>query len=86
MKKTDEAGLNRTRLFHARHGLSPVEPNQRTVILDINGFLLLVALLAFSAGALWKPLRALWGFISRRQALGWWTRKPIRLRSMTLAR
>ena len=24
-----------------------------------------------------NPLRALWGFISRRQALGWWTRKPI---------
>ena len=47
------------------------------MILDINGFLLLVALLAFSAGALWKPLRALWGFISRRQALDWWTRKPI---------
>ena len=47
------------------------------MILDVIGFLLLVALLAFGAGALWQPLRALWGFISRRQALGWWTRKPI---------
>ena len=47
------------------------------MILDVIGFLLLVALLAIGAGALWKPLRALWGFISRRQTLGWWTRKPI---------
>ena len=44
---------------------------------DVIGFLLLVALLAFGVGALWKPLRALWGFISRRQALDWWTKKPI---------
>ena len=47
------------------------------MILDVIGFLLLVALLAIGAGALWKPLRALWGFISRRQALDWWTRKSI---------
>ena len=47
------------------------------MFLDVIGVLLLVALLVFSAGALWKPLKALWGFISRRQALNWWTKKPI---------
>ena len=47
------------------------------MFLDVIGVLLLVALLVFGAGALWKPLRALWGFISRRQALDWWTKKPI---------
>ena len=47
------------------------------MFLDVIGFLLLVALLVIAAGALWKPLRGLWGFISRRQALDWWTRKPI---------
>ena len=26
---------------------------------------------------MWKPLRELWGFISRSQALDWWTKKPI---------
>ena len=47
------------------------------MFLDVIGVLLLVALHAFGAGALWKPTRALWGFISRRQALDWWTKKPI---------
>ena len=47
------------------------------MFLDVIGVLLLVALLVFGAGALWKPLRALWGFISRRQALDWWTKKRI---------
>ena len=47
------------------------------MFLDVIGVLLLVALLVFGAGALWKPLRGLWGFISRRQALDWWTKKSI---------
>ena len=47
------------------------------MFLDVIGVLLIVALLVFVAGALWKPFRALWGFISRRQALDWWTKKPI---------
>ena len=47
------------------------------MFLDVIGVLLLVALLVFGAGALWKPLKALWGFISKRQALDWWTKKPI---------
>ncbi len=47
------------------------------MFLDVIGFLLLIALLAFCAGALWKPFRGLWGFISGRQALDWWTQKPI---------
>ena len=47
------------------------------MFLDVIGVLLLVALLVFGAGALWKPLKALWGFISGRQALDWWTKKPI---------
>ena len=47
------------------------------MFLDVIGVLLLVALLVFGAGALWKPLRGLWGFISQSQALDWWTRKPI---------
>ena len=46
--------------------------------LDVIGFLLLVALLAFGAGALWKPLRALWGLIAGDQGLHWWTKKPYR--------
>ena len=49
------------------------------MFLDVIGVLLLVALLVFGAGALWKPLRTLWRFMSRRQgqALDWWTKKPI---------
>ena len=46
--------------------------------LDVIGFLLLVALLAFGAGALWKPLRALWGLIAGDQGLHWRTKKPYR--------
>ena len=46
------------------------------MILDVIGFLLFVALLAFVAGALWKPLRALWGLIAGDQGLHWWTKKP----------
>ena len=49
------------------------------MFLDVIGVLLLVALLVFGAGALWKPLKGLWGFISRHQALDWWTKKPILL-------
>ena len=48
------------------------------MILDVFGFLLFVALLAFGAGALWKPLRALWGVIAGEQGLHWWTKKPYR--------
>ena len=47
------------------------------MFLDVIGVLLLVALLVFGAGALWKPLKALWGFIARRQALDWWIKKPV---------
>ena len=47
------------------------------MFLDVIGVLLLVALLVFGAGALWKPREALGGFISKRQALDWWTKKPI---------
>jgi len=39
---------------------------------------MLVALLAFGAGALWKPLRTLWGLIAGDQGLHWWTKKPYR--------
>ena len=46
--------------------------------LDVIGFLLLVALLAFGAGALWKPLRALWALIAGDQGLHWWTKKAYR--------
>ena len=48
------------------------------MFLDVIGVLLLVALLAFGAGALWKPLRALWGLIAGDQGLHWWTKKPYR--------
>ena len=48
------------------------------MILDVIGFLLLVALLAFGAGALWKPLRALRGLIAGEQGLHWGTKKPYR--------
>ena len=48
------------------------------MILDVIGFLLFVALLAFVAGALWKPLRALWGLIAGDQGLHWRIKKPYR--------